>query len=408
MNYETPAAVSLYTRYMQEAVDFGLMHNVPKGFQSMFGEPMGNGGRTRFVTDAKTIDFDVRDGSQRVTTLVHRGTVMEPLNKNIMKGGNFTSFNRAFPLGEDEGIVSADQLLERAFGESSNPTLARRDRSRLLARDLYDEMIRQAIRTQEILAAQMVKTGKMDLIIGTTKADEQIDTKRLATHAVTIGATWANVATDILGDFDSAADLIIQDSGATCDAMIMGSNVPGYIAGNTDILALSNLTGPGTSGVQLVYFGENVKPGPQFNTMIANGFQPICRLVTTRGRSVTCFTYEGGYKDAAGTFIPYMGADQVIWMSSQAACDRYFGPPEQLDPTIQDKQDYMEIFGFQMDAPQVPANVDTGNGVIVPAEFYPHITRAGDNKSYKVRMQYAPMYIARDVNAFVYAADVTP
>jgi hypothetical protein len=393
---------------MQEAVDYGMMHSVPKGFQSLFGESMGNGGRTRYVTDAKTIDFDVRDGSQRVTTLIHRGTVMEPLNKNILKGGNFTSFNRAFPLGEDEGIVSADQLLERAFGESPTPTLTRRDRSRLLARDLYDEMIRQAIRTQEILAAQMIKTGKMDLIIGTSKAAEQIDTKRLASHTITTGTSWATTTTDILGDNDTAADLIIQDSGAVCDCAIVGANVPGYIAANDDIQAFSNKLGPGGSGIQLIYFGENVKPGPQFNAMIANGFNPICRLVTMKGRSITYFTYEGGYKNAGGTFIPYMGANQVIWGSSQAACDRYFGPPEQLDPTIQDKQDYMEIFGFAMDAPQVPANVDAGNGVIVPAEFYPHITRAGDNKSYKVRMQYAPMYIARDVNAFAYTANVAP
>jgi len=408
MNYETPAAVSLYTRYWQEAIDYGLMINVPKGFQSLFGEPMGNGGRTRFVTDAKTIDFDVRDGSQQVTTLIHRGTVMEPLNKKILKGGNFTSFNRAFPLGEDEGIVSADQLLERAHGEQPYQPKTQLDRARALARDIFDEQIRRAVRTQEIMAAQMIKTGKMDLIIGTAKADEQIDTKRLATHTITPGAKWNVAGTDLLGDMDTAATLTTRDSGAVCDAMVMGSGIPGYLAKNTDILAYANLTGPGTSGVQLVYFGENVKPGPQFNAMIANGFNPICRLVTTMGRSITCFTYEGGYKDAAGTFVPYIGTDEAIFVSSQAACDRYFGPPEQLPISAQARQDYLEIFGFNLDTPPVPANLDTGNGVIVPAEFFPHVMRAKDEKSFKIRLQYAPMYITRDTNAFCFIADVNP
>jgi len=408
MNYEVPAAASLYTRYWQEAVDYGLMINVPKGFQSIFGEPMGTGGRTRFVLDAKTIDFDVRDGSQRVTTFIHRGTVMEPLNKNIMKGGNFTSFNRAFPLGEDEGIVTADQLLERAFGEQPYQPKSRFDRARMLARDIFDEQVRQAVRTQEIIAAQMLKTGKMDIIIGTAKTDEQIDTKRLASHAITTGVSWATVTTDILSDNDTAFDLILRDSGAICDYAVIGSNIPGYIAANTAILALSNLVGPNTSGFQLVYFGENVKPGPQFNAMIANGFNPICRLVTLKGRSITFFTYEGGYKDSAGTFVPYMGADQCLWGASQAACDRYFGPPEQNPLSMQNKQDYLEIFGFNLEAPPLPPNMDAGNGVIVPAEFFPHVMRSKDEKSFKIRMQYAPMYITRDTNAFAYSADVAP
>src|SRR5574343_2080560 len=172
MQYETPIAMDQLTRFFTEALDLTNLKAVPHGMQSFFGNP-GVGGRTRYVTDAKTLEFDVRDGVQDITTLVHRGTTGQILNKAKLIGGKFTSFNRAFPLGEDEGIVSADQILERSFGEGVGSTALRIDRMRSLSLDLVSEMVRRAIRTQEKLAWQMIRTGKQDTIIGTSSSDEQ-------------------------------------------------------------------------------------------------------------------------------------------------------------------------------------------------------------------------------------------
>lgn len=399
MHYETPAAASLFTRYFSEVVDWSNLIAVPRGFQSFFGNP-ATGGQTRFVMDAKTLDFDVRNGQQGVTTLVHRGNVAEPINKAMLVGGNFTSFNRAFPLGEDEGIVSADQILERAFGEQPYQTLTRVERMRRLGRDIVDEMIRRAIRTQEILAAQMIRTGKQDLIIGTTSADERLDTKRLGTHTASPSGSWANIATSILTDMDSMATLIQQDAGTPADGMIVGADLPKYIAQNTEILAAANLAGPGTSGVQIVYFGDNVRPGPQFNRMIANGFNAICQLVTFKGRRITVFTYEGGYV-ASATFTPYIPDDYAIMFSSQARCDRYFGPPERLNDSPSQREDYQSIFGFNPEAVPMPPNVGGVGDVIVPAEFHFDARRSLDNKSLRLGCQWAPVYITMDTNAFV-------
>lgn len=408
MHYETPAAVSLHTRYWTEAVDYGKFFSVPKGGQAFFGEGMGNGGKTRFVTDSSHVDFDVRDGMQEVSTLVHRGNVAQPLNVAMLTAGRFTSFVRAFPLGEEYGLVSADQLLARGFGENPYQPLTQKERARRLATDIIDEAMRRAIRTQELLAWQMIKTGKMDLIIGTTSTDEQIDTKRLSTHAVTIGTTWATASTDIIADFDTAGDLVAQDSGHAMDGCILGSNGPKYLANNTAIKAFAAMAGANGSGMAIVWYGANTPARPQFAHLVANGLIPICELITYKGRRVTCFTYDGGYK-ASGTFTPFVAADQAIWFSSQARCDRYFGPQERLPMTQQERADYTEVFGFAPEATPVPANVGGEGSVVVPAEFYPDVYReSNDAKAFTVRLQYAPMFITTDTNAFVYAADVTP
>ena len=403
MQYETPIAMDQLTRFFTEALDLTNLHAVPHGMQSFFGNP-ATGGRTRYVTDAKTLEFDVRDGVQDVTTLVHRGVTGSILNKAKLIGGKFTSFNRAFPLGEDEGIVSADQILERGFNESVGQVATRIDRMRNLSRDIIFEMVRRAIRTQERLAWQMLRVGKMDTIIGTSSADEQIDTKRAVAHTFSPSATWANAGTSILTDLDGMCDLVVKDGGMVPDTMIAGSLIPGYIEKNTEILARANVKGAETSGFSVTWIGENVKVGAEFSRMVENGFNPVARIRTPKGRTITVFVYEGGYV-TSGTFYPFITTDHVVLCSSQARCDRYFGPPERLPMTTQDRTDYAEIFGFPPESTPMPPNVPSTD-VIAPAEFYFDARRAQDGKSLILRCQWAPVYIAVDTHAFVYCDTV--
>lgn len=402
-NYTATATMDILTRYMVETLDLTNLIQVPRGFQSFFGNP-ATGGKTRFSTDAKTVEFDVRDGQQGISTLIHRGIVSQPLNKTMLVGGKFTSFNRAFPLAEEEGIISADQILERAFGESTISTLTRRDRMRELALDIASEMIRRAVRTQEILAAQMVRTGKMDTIIGTSSSNEQIDTKRASAHTMSPSASWATPSTSILTDLDSAITLGIR-AGYQIDGVVVGSLIPGYVYNNTEIKAFAGIAGANTSGYEVAYIGENVKVEDKFSRFVANGFVPFARFRTPMGRTITMFTYEGGYV-ASSTFYPFITTDHAIFFSSAARCDRYFGPPETLPMSEQSRADYADIFGFAPEVTPAPANVGGVGDVIRPDEFFFDVRRASDQKSLIVRCQYAPMYITTDTNAFVYCDTV--
>lgn len=402
--YSASATLDLLTRFMVETHDTTNLIGVPTGFQSFFGNP-ATGGRTRFSTDAKTVEFDVRAGQQGMTTLVHRGIVSQPLDKTRLTGGRHTAFNRAFPLGEDEAIISADQILERAFGESAAQTMSRLDRMRQMARELGDEMVRRAIRTQEYLAAQMIRTGKQDTIIGTTSTDEQLDTKRLTAHTMSPSASWALAGTHILTDFDSAYELG-RLQGYSIDTVVLGSDIPTYLLSNTDIGNWAAKSGAMTSGFEVAWIGENVKVGPQFQRMVDNGFNPVARFRTPKGRTITAFTYEGGYV-SSGTFYPYVPTDYAIFMDSQARCDRYFGPPERMPMTTSDRQDFVDVFGLDPATLPAPANVGSVGDAVRMEEFYFDVRRSSDAKSLVIRCQYAPMYITTDTNAFV-TVDTVP
>lgn len=406
MNTETLRAQSLFSRLMVEGIDLTELHSVPCGFQSLFGPPMGNGGRTRYVTDSRVIEFDVRKGNRGFSTPLHRGIVGKAMNKPKHVSGYFTSLARTFPLLHDTGLVTADQLLERTFSEDPLMPKTQFQRAQENARDVVKDIVRDHIYWMEYAAAQMVKTGKMDLIYGTSSTDEQIDTKRDSNHTVKVSASFATAGTSILDNLDTWSTLIVEDASRVPDVLLVGSSMPGYLAANTEIQAYANLAAAGTSGFSLVYFGDNYKPDPKYGFLMANGFRPLCKIITKMGRVINVFTYEGTYV-LSGSTTYYLTSKEAILMSSQAACDRYFGPPEKLPPTQQMVADWNSLFGFDPENIQLPPNIDATPQVIDRRAFSCDVIRDGNNTAFEIAVQAAPMYVTRDTDSFVYCADVT-
>jgi hypothetical protein len=407
MTIETLQAQQIFSRLMIEAIDLRRLHSVPCGAQALFGEPMANGGGTKYVPDSEVIEFDVRKGNRGISTFVHRGLLAKPLNKPAHVSGNFTSIARTFPLLHDTGLVTAAQLLKRVFGEPPGAPLTQFERARRNARTVFEDIVIDHLYAQEYSAWQMIKTGKMDLIYGTSSNDEKIDTKRDTDHTFKCSASWATAGTDLLGDIDTAGTLLIEDASVPLDVMVVGANIPGYIAKNTAVQTYANLVAAGTTGFALIYFGANNKPEARFNHMIANGFIPICKITTEKGRTVNVFRYEGGYVDSGGTFHYYVGDKEAIFFSSTAACDRYFGPPEKLPPTRQQVADWDEIFGFSPENIDLPPNIAATPRVIDPVEFSCDVRRNPDNTAFELTVQAAPMFVTRDTDYFAYIADVT-
>lgn len=403
MTLETLTAAAIFSRLMIEPIDQRLQDRVPVGFQSFFGPQ--NGGREKFVLDSEVMEFDVRKGNRGISTFVHRGIYGEALNKPKHVGEKFTSLARTFPLLHDTGLVTAAQLNKRTFNESPYMPLTQFERAQKNAKQIAEDIINDFIYGMEYSAAQMIKTGKMDLIYNTSSSDEQLDTKRDSDHTFTVTASWATAGTSILDSIDSMATLVIQDSNQTPDFCIAGYSIPGYLAANTEILALAGVRGAGTSGFSLIYFGDNFKPDAKYQRLIDSGFTPICLLLTKMGRRIALFTYEKTYVRSASTTY-YMGAKEFILGSTSAMCDRMFGPPEKLDPTDQMVKDWDQLFGYSPESPQMPPNVENP-GVLNPLAFSCDVMRAPGNKAYEINVQAAPVYITRDTDAFVYCADVT-
>lgn len=407
MANETLVAQQIFSRLMVANIDTRRIKKAPCLFQSLFGGQAGNGGGTMYVPDSEVVEFDVVKGTRLLATPVHRGHVSRPLNKAVHVSGNFTSLARTFPLLVEQGVVTAAQLLKRVFAESPGSPLSQWERARRHAAVVFESQILAILAWQELAAAQMVKTGKMSLIYGTTSADEMIDTKRVATHTpATVTASWATAGTSILAQCDTICSLGQADAGAPFDTLLVGDDVNGYIAANTEIQALANIKAAGTSGFEMVWYGANFNPDAKYNFIRKNGAVPICKLRTKKGREIGVFRYEGMY-NLNGTETPHIGAKEAIFFDVSAACDRFFGPAEKLSPTNQMILDWAEIFGFMPKNPTLPTNIDATEGVIDASEFSCDVRRNSENSAFELTTQAAPMYVTRETDKFAYIADVT-
>lgn len=390
----TPLAVDQYSRFMVDMFDDRDIIGVPGGFGAFFGRAE-TGGRTVFSPDANNVEIDILRGNERLAAMISRGsgrTLSGQKNTTEQKSTNFT---RQFPLIEEEGDINVSQLLKRMAGENPYEGRTRIDRLRMLALDHHLEHIRRIGRRHEELSAQSIITGQMTAIDGTTNTDLIYDFKRLATHLVTVGTAWSDVASDILGDLDDAADLIRADAHVTADMAILSGVDMDSVVKNTAIKAQAD-----NRRFELIEVSTNNPVPPKFARFVDGGLTPRGRLRTPKGHELWLFTYLDVYTSSAGAPTKYLPDNKTIVAFSGARCDRYFGPADVLPPTSQQAAWYREMFGFNMEAPPMPANI-RGAGIIMPAMFHNDAYTAGNGKAVTIRTQTAPIFATTMTDAFV-------
>lgn len=399
----TPQTQDAFTRVMAPAFDDRISIPMGTGFQAFFGNP-ASGGKTLFSGDAGVVDIDIIRGNEKIAALIPRGTVSRPLGslQSNTQDGKFSTFSRKYPLSEEEGDIDSNMILQRKAGEQPFARSTRVERMRVHGFNIITEHVRRIIRMCEVLAAQSVLTGVQDAIIGTSNADLQYDFHRNAANIITVGTAWSNVAAPIFGDLDNAAGKVRQNGKIPADMVVFGSTAMAGFRKNTQVLAEAD-----NSGYQVVQVSDMGPVPPRFNRFIAGGFVPQGNITTPEGHKLWLFTYtDGGYENSAGTFVNFIGVDQVLITSSEARCDRYFGPPERLPITSMDRELYLETFGISLDIP--PAGmVRSEGGIIEPQMFHADAYTSADRKRITVRTQAAPIFATTQTDAFV-TLDTTP
>lgn len=388
----TPAPQDLFSRFQAGIFDEKKLISVPTGFQAFFGNP-ANESETIFSPDANQVDIDIIRGNERVSALIPRGSISRSLGtvqKNL-KTERFSSFSRKYPLAEEEGDITGDQLLQRIAGENPYEVKTRMTRLRHHAAKIHSESIRKLARLFEILSAQSILTGVQDAGGG-----EQYDFHRNSTHNADVGTSWAGGSANILGDIDGGCAKVRANGHMTADMLILGSTAMGSIVKDTTVAGIAD-----NRRFTYVAFGPNNQPPPKFARFIAGGFIPQGSLNTPAGNSLWLFTYLDVYTDSAGDPAKYLGDTLAVICSSGARCDRYFGPPENLPMTPMKAQLYREFFGF--DPNSIPTSVkmrDAGN-IIDSAMFYSDAYVSSDWKKISVRTQTAPIFATTQTDAFV-------
>lgn len=393
----TPTPIDVFSRYALKMFDENEMISVPTGFQAFFGNPAA-GGITFYSPDKNDIDIDIIRGKKTMSALIPRGTVSRPIGSTVksLTTGKYTTFNRKFPLGEEEGSISAAELVYRSAGENPYAPNDMQARLREKAMKIHHENIRMNVRMFEYLAMTSLLTGKMPAIIGTTNTDLIYDFRRKTTHTFAPDTKW-DASGDILGDIDTACDLLEANGNISGDFFMgMGGAVMSAFIKDTTTASLAD-----NRRFEFVRAGRDLPIPAAYNRFIQSGWLPQGMLRTPKGYSLWLFVYNRTYENASGVDIKLMPEDQVFITSIYARFDRYFGPPETLPMVPMRAQLYREVFGFDPMSPPMPSNILNRAAIVDPSMFYCDGYVSPDWKTVTIRTQTAPIFATTMTDAVV-------
>jgi hypothetical protein len=376
----------------------------PTAFQGGFFGVAENGAQVIFNDNAKSIEIDImRQDGNRLARLVNRGTSSDDTTRvKTITAEQFTNIARVWPLIESYGAISSDELLDRVAGETPyDGAMTREDRLTMKAVKIHMQHINEQIRLWEYLARESILNGSHPAILGTSNTDLIYDFFRKATHTFAVSAKWDVVGTDIIGDFDTAIDLIQQDSFNYGDvgALVGASGMEG-IRKNTQMKSEADIRR--FHSVEL--HGPTTAP-TMFNRYIDNGFALAGWVKTYKNRTVWLFTYDLTYTDdftvpGTDTETDWMPADKCLVFSPKARCDKYFGPPDRMPIRAAEQAFYQDTFGFSMTSPPMPPNI-VNPGVVDARAFYSDAYEGADKKAVTLRTQSAPIFPSTETDAFV-------
>jgi hypothetical protein len=360
---------------------------------------------------ASVVDIDITRGNSRVAALIPRGTISKPLGPSQLNtsASRYTAFSRRFPLALEEGTISADQLEFRGAGENPYQAPDHLTRLRGLALEQHQEQVRRMVRLFERLAAQAILTGFQDAILGTANTDLMFDFRRAATHsfaAAGVGGSWAAPASNVMLAIEAGCALIRQDAHVTPDFMLCGATAMSGLLLNTALIASGNNFRFNFVNLGGIGAGGNVA-GPtsmpsKFQRMIDGGLIFRGMLETPGGYVLAVFNYQDSYETNAipGVVTPYMPLVSTLIGSSDAICDRYFGPPERLPLTPNEMAESRYLTGIDPNVGMMPPKIIGASDVVNAHMFYFDFYKSG-RKELIVETQAAPIFSPTMTDAWV-------
>lgn len=391
----TPNPVDQYSRLMVDLFDEREVVSVSTGFQAFFGAAE-SGSRTVFSENSSLVEIDIIRGNEKTAALIQRGQLpSNSLNTKNVSDQKFSSFGRVYPLGEEEDVITVDQLGQRIAGEQPYASKSREDRLNILASNNHMEHVRRFVRMFEVLAAQSILTGKMDAILGTANTDLQYDFRRNTDNIFSVATAWDQAAAVPMADIDLGCNVVRENGKVNPDMAIVGGGAMKALLDNDSFQKAAD-----NRRFELIMIGKDTPVPSKYKRFTDAGFIARGLLRTAEGFELYLFTYVDGYTSAAGVFTKYMPLDKMVICSSAARADRYFGPNE-IMPMNSNRLDLMaNTFGIQNPETMSLPNIK-GSGIVMPEMFsydaYPHAS----NKGIITRTQTAPIFATTMTDGFV-------
>ncbi len=394
----TPLVVDQYSRYLANYYDEKDYVQIPTLAQSFYGRPE-TGGQTLFSTSALDVDIDISRANQRLAAIAPRGTVGKFVGSYHADAqiGQMTTISRKFLLIEEELNLGAHQLFARVGGEGPYENKTTQERMRIQAARGYKDVIRRILRLQEFLAWQGIRLGVQSAQNIADTTVNIYDFRRNSANIPALTHGWGSASGTPLTDIDALADQLLAVGMVMPNFMVWGGTTMRYFLANQQV----STNYANKLYFELIRFGLDEAPSNEFQRFIAAGAIPFGRLKTPKGYEFTVFTYPRMYMSAAGVAnTKYLADTDLIMGSTEARCDRYFGPPERYEPTSVDVQRRMERYGFNPNVPPMPLNILEPDNVIIPQSFYVDDYESQDHKSTTLRVQAAPIFAPNQTDAW--------
>lgn len=229
-------------------------------------------------------------------------------------------------------------------------------------------------RAREMMAAQVLTTGKITLVDKTGATMFTADFKPKTSHFFSAGTAWSNSAATIVADLNTACELIRTDGKGIADTVIMGTKSFEAFITNADVKARLNndykinlgaMSGLNYNSMGLAYRG----------------------LFTVGDFNLDIYTYNGRYDAISnGASSRYIPDAKVVVMPSTIRLDKFFGSIPRFD--IPDQ--------VRSAIPALPRNLRAaGRGMSV----FPYFTPGG--RSLKVEMGLRAVYVPTAIDQLV-------
>ena len=286
----------MITEYMEEA-------SAPMFLSGFFQSPPRN-----FHTTEK-IEIDVLRDEEEIAV------VITDLSADARSNESTLYTNKGFtpPIFKEEGAINAYKLIKRRAGEDpfQDPDFGSNalDESFTIFRRL-DRKIRRSV---ELMASQVLQTGKLTLIDNAGVELYALDFQPKSTHMVTTGTTWHTAGTsgDPLADLASLAEVVRRDGKKQPNKLLFGTSALSRFLANANVKErLDN------RAMQLGSIApESRGQGATFQGWVWIGHYKF-----------EIWMYDGFYKHPqTGTLTPYIDTDNVIMTSDGARLDLSYG-----------------------------------------------------------------------------------
>jgi hypothetical protein len=269
------------------------------------------------IHNSDTVEIDVRRAGRPISIVL----------KDWKSGGNMNTMdlytNKSFvpPILKEVFVLNQGNLMSREMGMTpfENPDFMGHAQRTL--RTGMQRMTDKIRRTLELQAAQILRTGVVDLIDESGNTVFTLDYGMRSTHKPGASVDWDETNADPIKDLETMDDLARTNGKKGLDVYVMGDAAWNAFRKNTNVLTALDNKSVTIGGIAPKRLSED---------------QIFQATITINGTPASIYTYKGSYDHPqTGADTRYVGSWDVIGIADTAVRRMTFGGIPRIVPVDQ-------------------------------------------------------------------------